>query len=87
MGMMGADLAQMQQLETTLQQESVNVQELMQRITRTLANTTWTGPAADRFKQEWNDQFARALKTLAEALDQNSKAVQGRRLAFEAASK
>jgi uncharacterized protein YukE len=87
MGMQGADIMQMQQLEQRLRQESGAVNELMGRINSALQNTQWTGPAADRFKQEWNDQFVKALNTLAQALGQNADAVKGRWQAFEAAAR
>ena len=87
MGMQGADIMQMQQLEQRLRQESGAVNELMGRINSALTNTQWTGPAADRFKQEWNDQFVKALQTLSNALGQNADAVKGRWQAFEAAAR
>jgi uncharacterized protein YukE len=87
MGMQGADIMQMQQLEQRLQQESQAVKELMQRINSTLENTQWTGPAADRFKQEWQGNFMKALNTLSDALGQNAAAVRNRWQAFEAAAR
>lgn len=87
MGMQGADIMQMQQLEQRLQQESVAVKDLMNRINQSLTNTQWTGPAADRFKQEWSENFVKALNTLSEALGQNASAVRNRWQAFEAAAR
>jgi uncharacterized protein YukE len=87
MGMQGADIMQMQQLEQRLQQESGVVKELMMRINQALTNTQWTGPAADRFRQEWTDQFQKALTTLSDALGQNAAAVRNRWQAFEAAAR
>lgn len=75
MGMRGADIQQMQQLEQRFSQESAAVQDLVRRLDTTLAGTQWTGPAADRFRQEWDQQFKRALGALTEALNQNSVAV------------
>lgn len=86
MGMTGADIAQMEQLERTLSQEAQNVAELQKRITNTLGATTWTGPAAERFKQEWAENFAKALTTLSNALGQNAAAVKNRTEAFRAAA-
>lgn len=86
MGMTGADIAQMEQLERTLSQESGAVKELQTRITNTLNSTNWTGPAAERFKQEWNENFSRALNTLSDALGQNAAAVKNRTEAFRAAA-
>lgn len=87
MGMQGADIASMQQLEQRLQQESAAVRDLMQRINGSLQNTQWTGPAADRFKQEWAGEFQKALTTLSDALAQNAVAVRNRWQAFEAAAR
>jgi uncharacterized protein YukE len=84
--MSGADIAQMQQLEQRLKQESSSVTELMNRIDQALANTQWTGPAADRFRQEWSNDFRKALMTLSNALGENATAVQNRWRAFEAAA-
>jgi uncharacterized protein YukE len=84
--MSGADIAQMQQLEQRLKQESSSVTELMQRIDQALANTQWTGPAADRFRQEWSNDFRKALMTLSNALGENATAIQNRWRAFEAAA-
>ena len=86
MGMSGADIAQMQQLEQRLKQEGATVNELMQRIDQSLSNTQWTGPAADRFRQEWSNDFRKALMTLSNALGENATAVQNRWRAFEAAA-
>lgn len=86
MGMSGADIAQMQQLEQRLKQEGGAVTELMQRIDQALANTQWTGPAADRFRQEWTNDFRKALMTLSNALGENATAIQNRWRAFEAAA-
>jgi uncharacterized protein YukE len=86
MGMSGADIAQMQQLEQRLKQESSAVTELMTRIDQALVNTQWTGPAADRFRQEWSNDFRKALMTLSNALGENATAVQNRWRAFEAAA-
>ena len=86
MGMSGADIAQMQQLEQRLRQESGAVNELMDRIDKALVNTQWTGPAADRFRQEWSQDFRKALMTLSQALGENASAVQNRWRAFEAAA-
>ena len=87
MGMQGADIMQMQQLEQRLQQESQTVTELMGRIDQALSNVQWTGPAADRFKQEWSENFKKALTTLSDALGQNASAVRNRWQAFEAAAR
>jgi uncharacterized protein YukE len=84
--MSGADIAQMQQLEQRLKQESSAVTELMSRIDQALVNTQWTGPAADRFRQEWSNDFRKALMTLSNALGENATAVQNRWRAFEAAA-
>lgn len=85
MSMVGGNIAEMQQLEQQFQREGQAVGELKARITGVLNATTWTGPAADRFKQEWHDQYARALDALQRALEENAGVVRNRRAALEQA--
>jgi uncharacterized protein YukE len=47
----------------------------MSRLHTALHGTQWTGPAAERFKQEWDQQFRPALNALTNALNENSAAI------------
>jgi uncharacterized protein YukE len=84
--MVGGNLEQLSALEAKLRAESDAVAQLTRRITATLANTTWTGPAADRFRNDWHSNFCKALANLEAALQENAAAVANRRQAIQAAT-
>lgn len=84
--MVGGSLEQMQALEHQFTVDGQQVGELQRRITAALSNTTWTGPAADRFRQEWNGTFVGALSRLQEALQENAGVVRNRRTAIQTAT-
>lgn len=75
---LGGDPQQMQQLSVQFRNEGQQVADLASRITGTLANTVWTGPAADRFRQEWEGDFRQVLARLQEALERNAQVVDTR---------
>jgi len=84
--MVGGNLEQLQALEHNFTTEAQAVADLQRRITSTLANTTWTGPAADRFRSEWNGTFVPALGRLQQALVENSTVVRNRKQAIQVAT-
>src|SRR5690349_3925708 len=84
--MVGGDLEQLQVLEQQFRNDSQAVAELRSRITSVLASTAWTGPAADRFRQEWNGSFSSALGNLSAALQDNAGLIASRRQAIAAAT-
>lgn len=86
MTMVGGNLDQMQTLEQAFARDAQAVTELQARITNTLGSTTWTGPAADRFRQEWSGSFVPALNRLREALTENGSVVRGRAEAIRTAT-
>ena len=84
--MVGGDLEQLQLLEQQFRNDSEAVAELRARITGVLGNTAWTGPAADRFRQDWNGSFSTALSNLAAALLDNAGLIASRRQAIATAT-
>ncbi|MDP9402056.1 MAG: hypothetical protein M3P85_01700 [Actinomycetota bacterium] len=86
MQMVGGSLEQMQVLEQQFTTDAQTVGELQQRITSRVSNTTWTGPAAERFRSEWNATFVGALTRLQEALNENAAIVRNRRQAIQTAT-
>ena len=84
--MVGGNLEQLQALEQNFATEAQAVAELQHRITSTLANTTWTGPAADRFRTDWNGTFVPSLARLQQALADNSNVVRNRKQAIQLAT-
>lgn len=75
---LGGDPQQMHQLASTFRAEAGAVEQLTARIGASLGNTVWTGPAADRFRQEWETSFRQGLARLQQALEQNAAIVDGR---------
>jgi uncharacterized protein YukE len=67
-GMIGADIAQMRALETTLKQEADTIRTLMARVTAKVAGTTWKGTDAEKFRGEWETVHRANLMKTAEAL-------------------
>lgn len=78
MSIYGADLEQLRHLGGTFRSEAVHVAELRRRISTTLHDTAWTGPAAERFRAEWESNFAAALTRLDGALQENARLVDSR---------
>ena len=84
--LVGASLEQMQGLENQLSVDAQAVGDLQRRITARVNTTTWTGPAAERFRTEWSSTYVGALTRLQEALQENATVVRSRRQAIEAAT-
>lgn len=78
MSTIGAEMGQLESLKGTFDREAQNVAELTSTIGSQLANTWWKGPAADRFRSEWDGQFAPMLRQLQSALQDSSAEVQRR---------
>ena len=85
-GMMGGDLAQLDVLRKTFTDQVQAVDGLRGAVDGALGSTQWTGPAADRFRNEWASSFVPALRRLQEALTENASVVANRREAIQAAT-
>lgn len=81
----GGQLDEMAQLARILDSNGSQAQQIRSAIDRTLAGTTWTGPAADRFRDSWA-QFSPSLDKLREALAEAGREVEQRRCALEQAT-
>jgi WXG100 family type VII secretion target len=81
----GGQLDEMAQLARTLDTNGNQAQQIKSVIDRTLSSTTWTGPAADRFRDAWL-QFSPSLDKLQQALAEAGKEVEQRRRALEQAT-
>ncbi len=69
MTMYGANPEQLASLGRTLKQQIDPIQSLTSTVSSVLAGTSWTGPARDRFEQDWNATFRTALTRLAQAFE------------------
>jgi WXG100 family type VII secretion target len=81
----GGQLDEMAQLSRTFDSNGSQAQQIKSVIDRTLAGTTWTGPAAERFRDAWQ-QFSPSLDKLHQALAEAGKEVEQRRRALEQAT-
>jgi WXG100 family type VII secretion target len=71
-------MGQLQTLGQSFTRESQNVAQLTSAIGGQVQSTWWKGPAADRFRSEWESEFAPTLRRLEAALQQASQEI-GRR--------
>jgi uncharacterized protein YukE len=86
MTMVGGNLEQMLTLQRCFTSDAQAVADLRQRISTNLSGTSWTGPAAQRFREDWNSTFVPALNQLHDALTQNSTVVRNRTDAIRTAT-
>ena len=86
MAVYGGDLAQLESLSSQFIREIDAVDGLQSRIAGALEGTAWTGPAAERFRTQWNQDFVPALLRLKEALSEGASVVTDRRKAIEMAT-
>jgi hypothetical protein len=67
--MYGANPEQLTALGRNLQRQIEAIDSVTSTVTAALGGTSWTGPARDRFEQEWNTTFRTALSRLNQAFD------------------
>jgi uncharacterized protein YukE len=70
MAIWGADVEQLRQLGSKLQQGASEIETQKATLTKLLHSTDWKGPDADKFKGEWEGQHSNMLTRVAEALNQ-----------------
>jgi WXG100 family type VII secretion target len=78
MSTIGAEMGQLQELKSTFDRESATVEQLTRSIDGKVQGTWWKGPAADRFRNQWESEFKPNLANLRSALQEASSEV-GRR--------
>jgi WXG100 family type VII secretion target len=84
-GQVGAELGQMQSLNKTFTDNSRKSVELKTAVRSSLEGTWWKGPAADRFREAWKNEFEPALQKLEQALNEAAAEVKRRHDALERA--
>jgi WXG100 family type VII secretion target len=75
----GADLEELAQLSAALLQQSRTIEQVTAAVRGKLANTTWHGPAAERFRSAWSSDFEPSLHRLQAALQDAGMEVDRRR--------
>ena len=84
--MIQADLPELEVLSRRLGTCSNDVHDLKQALTTLINTTTWTGGAADRFRQVWESQFRPALDSMANELTDAAQEVDRRKVAIDHAA-
>ncbi len=85
MSHMGADLEQLARLKGSLLEQAQLIEQLTTTVRRQLGDTTWHGPAADRFRAAWGEDFEPTLRRLQGALQEAGVEVGRRRDALHQA--
>jgi len=68
-------MGQLESLGQSFNRESGTVAQLTSTIGGQVTSTWWKGPAADRFRSEWESEFAPTLRRLEAALQQASQEI------------
>lgn len=77
MAFWGADVDQLRQLSSQLNQKAGEIESVLSSLTAQLGNTDWRGPDSEAFRREWEGSHTNALKQVANALrDASGKAAQ-----------
>lgn len=85
MSRIGADVGQLAALKATFDRQSGTVDELTRSIGSEVDAAWWIGAAADRFRDEWRNEFAPTLQKLQQALQDAGTEIDRRRDAIEQA--
>ena len=85
MAQIGAEMEQLDQLRQVFTQKASEIEQLMSAIDGQVGGTWWVGPAADRFRDQWNGSFKPNLRNLQSALTDASGEVARRHSALQAA--
>ena len=85
MSHMGGDLEQLARLRTSLLQQAQVIEQLTATVRQQLADTTWHGPAAERFRGAWGSDFEPTLRRLQAELQEAGVEVGRRRDALHQA--
>ena len=70
MAQLGADVEELDRLARKFDEEAQQISQATQQISSQVQSTWWKGSDADRFKSEWNSNYASQLRKIAEALKQ-----------------
>ena len=69
MAQIGASIEEMHELQAALSREAHTVAQLASAVSNQVTSTSWSGPAADRFRAQWDGEFRPVLTQLQQALD------------------
>jgi WXG100 family type VII secretion target len=84
--MIQAELGELENLSRRLGTCGGDVTDLQRALTSLINNTTWTGGAADRFRQAWETEFNPALRNLSTELSNAAQEVDNRKQLIDQAA-
>lgn len=70
----GMDISAVRQLATQFDAKAGEIEQISTLLSSTLQGTQWEGPDATRFRDDWQSQHVTALRTVADALREASRA-------------
>ncbi len=85
MAQIGATIEEMHALQAAFMRESGTVEQLSSAISGQVGNTWWVGPAAERFRGQWEGEFRPMLQALQASLQDCSQEIARRTEAMQAA--
>ena len=68
MAVWGLDVQQVRQLSKQMTHEADTIQQTLSKLTSALQAAQWTGPDAQKFRNEWSSSHTTALKSVIQAL-------------------
>lgn len=68
MAIWGLDVEQVRHLGTQLDGKANEIDQILSTLTSLLGNTTWEGPDASQFRDEWSGGHSAALRNVSNAL-------------------
>jgi uncharacterized protein YukE len=74
MAFVGMEVEAVRTLARELSQKANEIEQIAGQLTSQLSGTNWVGSDATQFRNEWDSQHVRALKTVATALQTASTA-------------
>ncbi|TWP50579.1 WXG100 family type VII secretion target [Lentzea tibetensis] len=84
--MIQAELVELETLSRRLGECGGEVTDLQHALSTLINTTTWTGLAADRFRQAWESEFNPALRSLSTELANAATEVQRRKQLIDQAA-
>ena len=67
-GLKGMNVEQGRALSKSMLSNSDTIAGITSQLQNQLMNTEWLGQDADQFRDAWNSEYSKALKTVAQAL-------------------
>lgn len=75
MAQMGADPEQLDQLKAKFNTEAGKLDDVIRTIGSKVQEVWWKGPDADRFRSQWDSNYARQLRQIASDLKEAGERV------------